>query len=80
MASIEVFSPGVMVLSAWVVGWWGCADRAGVGCVGAGCTRSRASELFSTKKTCSQERLRAGVCQAPGFVEAGLSGGGGCWL
>ena len=23
-----------------------------------GCTRSRASELFSTKKTCSQERLR----------------------
>ena len=24
---------------------------------GAGCTRSRASELFSTRKTCSQERL-----------------------
>lgn len=43
------------------MGWWGCADRAGVGYVGARCTRSRASELFSTKKTCSQERPRSGV-------------------
>lgn len=30
-----------------------------MGCVGAGCTRSRASELFSTKETCSRERLSA---------------------
>ena len=29
-----------------------------MGCVGAGCTRSRASELFSTKKTYPQGRLR----------------------
>ena len=29
-----------------------------MGCIGAGCTRSRASELFSTKKTYPQGRLR----------------------
>ena len=29
-----------------------------MGRVGAGCTRSRASELFSTKKTCPQGRFR----------------------
>jgi len=40
--------------AAWALEYRERADRPGAGRVGAGCTRSRASELLSNKRTCSQ--------------------------